>query len=350
MLIGYPVVNDPLYNHEVFGPEKGKHGNIGKTDEQLIQDLISIHNAENWLGMDIESEGGNVLCSGIQDRSDGCSTVASSISNDKALRVEASSTTKTTNGTMHFNLERKTNSPGANETVQSSQATQTSSSNTISTSIHSETNYTITKRTRSETPDSAVDVNSLPASADSPSSSSSTASSYSSSIQFQTNQNSTKNSTSTSTSMALRNPSPNVLDHITCNEVAGNSIPPTSTFCVSSNLGNCINSIPASSSTISPNLSSIQQAEALDINNKSCVKTIATQTGIEEADERFDVKKLTFDSHCYECKVKYRDPSPKDLVMFLHAYTYTVRLYKHFTNKQTSTSRGIITSFIKFSA
>jgi hypothetical protein len=39
---GYPVVNDPLYNHTVFGPEKGKAGNIGKSDEQLIQDLVSL--------------------------------------------------------------------------------------------------------------------------------------------------------------------------------------------------------------------------------------------------------------------------------------------------------------------
>lgn len=49
-------MNDPLYNHVVFGPEKGKNGNIGKTDEELIRDLISIHNAENWLGMDGDSE------------------------------------------------------------------------------------------------------------------------------------------------------------------------------------------------------------------------------------------------------------------------------------------------------
>jgi len=33
---------------------EGKGGNIGKTDEKLISDLISIHNAENWLGMDGE--------------------------------------------------------------------------------------------------------------------------------------------------------------------------------------------------------------------------------------------------------------------------------------------------------
>lgn len=54
---GYPVVNDPLYNHEVFGPVKGKGGDLGgKTDEQLVRDLIHIHNAENWLGMDGDSE------------------------------------------------------------------------------------------------------------------------------------------------------------------------------------------------------------------------------------------------------------------------------------------------------
>jgi hypothetical protein len=55
-ILGYPVMNDPLYNHIVFGPEKGKGGVIGKTDDKLITDLISIHNAENWLGMDGDSE------------------------------------------------------------------------------------------------------------------------------------------------------------------------------------------------------------------------------------------------------------------------------------------------------
>lgn len=56
-IIGYPVVNDPLYNHEVFGPNKGRGGDIGgKSDEQLVKDLINIHNAENWLGIDGDSE------------------------------------------------------------------------------------------------------------------------------------------------------------------------------------------------------------------------------------------------------------------------------------------------------
>uniref|UniRef100_A0A1B0CR04 Pseudouridylate synthase RPUSD2 n=1 Tax=Lutzomyia longipalpis TaxID=7200 RepID=A0A1B0CR04_LUTLO len=55
--LGYPVINDPLYNHEVFGPAKGRGGDIGgKSDEQLVKDLINIHNAENWLGIDGDSE------------------------------------------------------------------------------------------------------------------------------------------------------------------------------------------------------------------------------------------------------------------------------------------------------
>lgn len=53
---GYPIVNDPLYNHTVFGANKGKGGIKEKTDEELIQDLIKIHNAENWLGMDGDVE------------------------------------------------------------------------------------------------------------------------------------------------------------------------------------------------------------------------------------------------------------------------------------------------------
>lgn len=61
--LGYPIVNDPLYNHPVFGPEKGKGGITGKTDEQLIQELITIHNAENWLGSEGDDGGGGMFIS-----------------------------------------------------------------------------------------------------------------------------------------------------------------------------------------------------------------------------------------------------------------------------------------------
>ena len=35
---------------------------------------------------------------------------------------------------------------------------------------------------------------------------------------------------------------------------------------------------------------------------------------------------LAADPHCYECRVRYRDPRPRDLVMYLHAWQYTVRV------------------------
>ena len=38
----------------------------------------------------------------------------------------------------------------------------------------------------------------------------------------------------------------------------------------------------------------------------------------------YDSEKLTCDEHCYECKVRFRDPKPKDLMMFLHAWRYKV--------------------------
>lgn len=48
--LGYPIANDPLYNHTAFGPLKGRGGDFGgKTDEQLINELVKIHNAESWL-------------------------------------------------------------------------------------------------------------------------------------------------------------------------------------------------------------------------------------------------------------------------------------------------------------
>lgn len=52
--------------------------------------------------------------------------------------------------------------------------------------------------------------------------------------------------------------------------------------------------------------------------------TVATQTGQEVPDLSYDPDKLSTDPHCYECKVKYRDPKPKDLVMYLHAWKYRV--------------------------
>lgn len=51
---------------------------------------------------------------------------------------------------------------------------------------------------------------------------------------------------------------------------------------------------------------------------------MATQTGHEAPDFAFNPDKMSVDQHCYECKVRYRDPKPQDLVMYLHAWKYRV--------------------------
>ncbi|XP_053982993.1 pseudouridylate synthase RPUSD2-like isoform X2 [Hylaeus anthracinus] len=150
--LGYPVVNDPLYNHVVFGPQKGKGGNIGKTDEELVRDLISIHNAENWLGMDGDSE------------------------------------------------------------------------------------------------------------------------------------------------MSLFKPKLDMEDRVLSNDKDGSS--PSST----------------------PGLGEEEQQQQQQ--EPSQKVTVGTQTGSEPPDSNFTNDKMTIDPHCYECKVKYRDPKPSDLVMYLHAWRY----------------------------
>jgi len=217
--LGFPVVNDPLYNHIVFGPEKGKGGRIGKSDEQLIQDLISIHNAENWLGMD-DDLGGPMSTSNVQPST-------ASPPQNKALGLAGNS-----------NLEK---------TIQAN----------------------LSNKLRSDTPDSAIvtDFNHhRMRSVDSPSSSS---------------------PTSTASNASING------DHVWS--------------------GVQLDNVGASCKPASK-MASVASEDKV---------TIATQTGIEEADKGFDVSKLSIDPHCYECKVKYRDPRPKDLVMFLHAWAYS---------------------------
>ncbi len=46
---GYPIVNDVLYNHDSFGPNKGKNSEYGKSQEELIKDVMAAHSAGQWV-------------------------------------------------------------------------------------------------------------------------------------------------------------------------------------------------------------------------------------------------------------------------------------------------------------
>ncbi|KAE9549584.1 hypothetical protein FO519_007205 [Halicephalobus sp. NKZ332] len=46
--LGFPIVSDTVYNSDEWGPEKGKHGNYGKSFEQLREDVQNAHRATSW--------------------------------------------------------------------------------------------------------------------------------------------------------------------------------------------------------------------------------------------------------------------------------------------------------------
>ncbi|XP_055839561.1 pseudouridylate synthase RPUSD2-like isoform X2 [Episyrphus balteatus] len=190
--LGYPVVNDPLYNHEVFGPLKGRGGDIGgKTDEQLVRDLINIHNAENWLGIDGDSE----------------LSLFKSIKSDGDVDILT----------------------GGSKGI-----------------LMSDDDSEIVSR---------------------------------------------------ETSPCSESPRPVVTE--------AESINDNTTINISSNM----------------HVTTSNDDLAIDLQSQEKV-TVATQTGHECPDMAFNAEKMTTDKHCYECKVRYRDPKPKDLVMYLHAWKY----------------------------
>ncbi|NXD55007.1 RUSD2 protein, partial [Corvus moneduloides] len=47
--LGHPIVNDPIYNMEAWGPDRGKGGKIGKTDEELLKALVEEHRSKQSL-------------------------------------------------------------------------------------------------------------------------------------------------------------------------------------------------------------------------------------------------------------------------------------------------------------
>ncbi|KAM8921389.1 pseudouridylate synthase RPUSD2 [Pelodytes ibericus] len=66
--LGHPIVNDPIYNTESWGPDRGKGGHVGKTDEELLLSLVEEHKTKQSLDiLDLTEED---LQLNIQNRQD----------------------------------------------------------------------------------------------------------------------------------------------------------------------------------------------------------------------------------------------------------------------------------------
>ena len=47
--LGFPIVNDPIYGASAWGPLRGKGGEVGKSDEELLKDLVEEHRSKQSL-------------------------------------------------------------------------------------------------------------------------------------------------------------------------------------------------------------------------------------------------------------------------------------------------------------
>uniref|UniRef100_A0A182QC43 Pseudouridylate synthase RPUSD2 n=1 Tax=Anopheles farauti TaxID=69004 RepID=A0A182QC43_9DIPT len=279
--LGYPVVNDPLYNHDVFGPAKGRGGDIGgKSDEQLVKDLINIHNAENWLGIDGDSD-----LSMFKPMKNDLDDVKGQILSDddsESVSREASPCSESPrpvslgSESPHENMCASMLVPNAlNASVTSSGiSTSVSASNCSSSGVSAMgTNTILCNRMQSQKrtkPKSAWEC--------------------------------TKRATTPSPTSAVAPSAPQVDD-------AGATLQEC----------NKLVTVPAGGAATAATTTG-GAASATDLAGANV--TVATQTGHESPDLAFNPDKMTTDKHCYECKVRYRDPKPQDLVMYLHAWKY----------------------------
>lgn len=47
--LGFPILNDPIYGSSAWGPHRGKGGQVGKSDEELLQALVQEHQSQQSL-------------------------------------------------------------------------------------------------------------------------------------------------------------------------------------------------------------------------------------------------------------------------------------------------------------
>lgn len=60
--LGFPILNDPIYNSSAWGPHRGKGGLVGRTNDELLQALVEEHRSqESLLLLDIAEDAGGEM-------------------------------------------------------------------------------------------------------------------------------------------------------------------------------------------------------------------------------------------------------------------------------------------------
>nr|XP_040236031.2 pseudouridylate synthase RPUSD2-like isoform X4 [Anopheles coluzzii] len=298
--LGYPVVNDPLYNHDVFGPAKGRGGDIGgKSDEQLVKDLINIHNAENWLGIDGDSE-----LSMFKPMKNDLDDVKGQILSDddsESVSREASPCSESPrpvslgSESPHENMCASMLVPNALNAVSStgiSTTVSTGSGNSAASAVTTNTILCSRMQSQKQKPKPSWECAKRATATPSPT------------------------SAVAPTAQVDEDPAGAAGAFEECNKLVAAPTSATAATTTSA-VAAAVTATAAVAVSATTTTGTAVAADVAGVN-----VTVATQTGHESPDLAFNPDKMTTDKHCYECKVRYRDPKPQDLVMYLHAWKY----------------------------
>lgn len=67
--LGHAIVNDPIYNTDAWGPNKGKGGKINKTNDELLKALVEEHRSKQSLDiLDLPEDELKIILDGKQSK------------------------------------------------------------------------------------------------------------------------------------------------------------------------------------------------------------------------------------------------------------------------------------------
>lgn len=113
--LGFPIVNDPIYATSSWGPLRGKGGQVGKSDEELLKDLVEEHRSKESLYLlDIPDE--EVKLAPVEGKP-GVETLVSPELENKDSLTETAGVSPAETGSPSVHQDGKTRSNGSSNEV-----------------------------------------------------------------------------------------------------------------------------------------------------------------------------------------------------------------------------------------
>lgn len=116
--LGFPILNDPIYGSSAWGPNRGKGGLVGKTDEELLQALVEEHCSQESLHMlDIPDDGIEIVKEADKNKTSEKKGNSDGLSEPNKSRESHQTQTDACGGDTKLDTQVMTGCSSSNETV-----------------------------------------------------------------------------------------------------------------------------------------------------------------------------------------------------------------------------------------